>query len=93
MKLFLECTIDDMNEILTFVENKITIKDKNINAIVHSSIDAVKDVISDDIKIKLINNILNRSNEKICDYVTVLISEKLFTIKIDDIRLDNKICG
>lgn len=91
MKITLDCRIDDLNEVLSFAERKIKLKDENMNSIIRSSIEAVKETIPDNLKMELISRVLNNSGNEICRYVSQKVSDKMFEIQIENLNFDSEL--
>lgn len=88
MKISLDCSIDNLNDVLSFIETVVKCKDKNLKAIIISSINAIKDIVDDNSKLKILNRVLNDSNEEICRYLSELISKKAFEIQIENMNFE-----
>lgn len=78
----LYCTIGD---ILPFIERKINLENKNLNSIVACSVNSVFKEIPDSMKANLLNRIFREAEQDICNYISDLVSENYFDLKIDSI--------
>ena len=79
--------IENIDEVLEFLSDKIRIHDENTAVIVRSAIKSVIKNVSDESKTKIVNDIAEQSSEEIAALISKQISKKLFTVELSNIKI------
>ena len=87
MKFNLDCNIENIDEVLEFLSDKIRIHDENTAVIVRSAIKSVIKNVSDESKTKIVNDIAEQSSEEIAALISKQISKKLFTVELSNVKI------
>ncbi len=74
-----------VGDIFHFIEEKINLENKNLNSIVTCCVNSVFKEIPDSMKANLLNRIFKEAEQDICNYISEMVSEKYFNLKLDSI--------